>query len=93
MSYDGVRGALQQAEVLFLERDHQRGLRQRPGQRGQERCGGGAVQARQLARAMVRERIRPSPYSIRPMNPASRKKAVITSMPIVTPMTGPTAWA
>lgn len=27
------------------------------------------------------------------MKPASRKKAVITAMPMVTPMTGPTAWA
>lgn len=27
------------------------------------------------------------------MKPASRKKAVITSMAMVTPMTGPTAWA
>ena len=34
-------------------------------------------------------RTRPSPYSRTPMNPASTKNAVTTSMPMIGPMTGP----
>ena len=42
---------------------------------------------------MTRSLTRPSPYSMIPMNPASRKNAVTTSMPMIGPMMGPVACA
>jgi hypothetical protein len=46
-----------------------------------------------VANSIIRLPIRPSPYTRSPRKPASRKKAVTTSIAMMTPTIGPTSCA